>query len=85
MFLFDSKAVAALDGRPQAMGFVQARKTLLGSMAQAVLSHGKHFFEIPETLGIVFSFLIHKNKVSGFGCRVSVVGGNNLGITNLGI
>ena len=64
MFLFDSKAVAALDGRPQTMGFVQARKTLLGSMAQAVPSHGKHFFEIPETLGIVFSFLIH-DKFSG--------------------
>ena len=64
MFLFDCKAVTALDCRPQTMGLVQARKTLLRGMPQAVLSHGKNFFEIAKTIGIFFSFLIHKDKAS---------------------
>ena len=60
MFLLDCKAIAALDGRPQTMGLVQTRKTLLRGMPQAVLSQGKYLFEIPKTIRIFFSFLIHE-------------------------
>ena len=67
MFFLDGKAITALDGRPQTMSLVQARKTLLRGMPQAVLSHGKYFFEIPKTIRIFFSILIHeKFFLAGF-------------------
>ena len=77
MFLFDPEAIVALNSSPQAMGFMQTGETFLRRMPQTVFAHRKNFFEVAETFRIFVSVLIHKIKGSGFGCQVSIVGGNN--------